>query len=185
MPSVFWLLKQFFMVVPDAWHQEMISQLVNHLIRGQPQAPKFASLEGAIFRLVISDTGNQWQFRMRHGKLHPDHRFDRGWDVCIRGSLQDFLLLALRIDDPDTLFFSRRLSLEGKTELGLYFKNVLDSWEFDWPAHINAVIGEQPAQAVLEALRRTRLEHGLTMLGRGIRRSVRDMMISQNPNDAV
>lgn len=185
MPTVLWFLKQFLMAVPDARHQEAISQLINHLIKGQPQAPRFASLEGAIFRLVISDTGNQWQFRLHHGKLHPDSQLNDAWDVCIRGSLQDLLLLALRIDDPDTFFFSRRLSLEGKTELGLYFKNVLDSWEFDWPAHVNAVIGEQPTQALLKALRITGLDRGLLMLGHSVHRSVRDIMTSQNPNGTV
>jgi predicted lipid carrier protein YhbT len=35
--------------------------------------------------------------------------------------------LALRREDPDTLFFSRRLVLEGDTELGLVVKNALDA----------------------------------------------------------
>ena len=36
----------------------------------------------------------------------------------------------LRLEDPDTLFFSRRLVIEGDTELGLALKNALDaaSW---------------------------------------------------------
>jgi predicted lipid carrier protein YhbT len=48
-------------------------------------------------------------------------------DVTIRASLPDFLALALRQEDPDTLFFTRRLVLEGDTELGLAVKNALDS----------------------------------------------------------
>lgn len=50
-------------------------------------------------------------------------------DLCISASAQDFLRLAQRQEDPDTLFFSRRLSMEGDTELGLVVKNTLDAME--------------------------------------------------------
>ena len=39
-------------------------------------------------------------------------------DLTISASAYDFLQLAQRREDPDTLFFSRRLSMEGDTELG-------------------------------------------------------------------
>lgn len=50
-------------------------------------------------------------------------------DLTISASAQDFFLLALRKEDPDTLFFSRRLVMEGDTELGLLVKNTLDAME--------------------------------------------------------
>jgi predicted lipid carrier protein YhbT len=37
--------------------------------------------------------------------------------------------MARREEDPDTLFFSRRLIMEGDTELGLVVKNTLDALE--------------------------------------------------------
>ena len=40
---------------------------------------------------------------------------------------RDFMLLLTRREDPDTLFFSRRLVSEGDTELGLSVKNLLDA----------------------------------------------------------
>jgi predicted lipid carrier protein YhbT len=48
-------------------------------------------------------------------------------DLAIGAAAHDFLLLARRQEDPDTLFFSRRLALEGDTELGLLVKNTLDA----------------------------------------------------------
>ncbi|MFN7087203.1 MAG: SCP2 domain-containing protein [Burkholderiales bacterium] len=48
-------------------------------------------------------------------------------DLTITATAQDFLALALRHEDPDTLFFSRRLVMEGDTELGLLLKNTLDA----------------------------------------------------------
>lgn len=41
-------------------------------------------------------------------------------DVCIRGTWRDFLLLASRQEDPDTLFFRRRLVIEGDTDFGAW-----------------------------------------------------------------
>ena len=56
-------------------------------------------------------------------------------DLTIGASAYDFLQLAQRREDPDTLFFGRRLSMEGDTELGLVVKNTLDALEMpvlDW-----------------------------------------------------
>ena len=52
-------------------------------------------------------------------------------DLTMSATARDFLALALREEDPDTLFFSRRLLMEGDTELGLLVKNTLDGadWE--------------------------------------------------------
>ncbi len=47
-------------------------------------------------------------------------------DLTLSATAHDFLLLAQRQQDPDTLFFNRRLSMEGDTELGLV---VLDAIE--------------------------------------------------------
>jgi len=50
-------------------------------------------------------------------------------DLTISANAFDFLQLAQRQEDPDTLFFNRRLSMEGDTELGLIVKNTLDALE--------------------------------------------------------
>ena len=50
-------------------------------------------------------------------------------DLALSASAHDFVRLAQRHEDPDTLFFSRRLSIEGDTELGLVVKNALDALE--------------------------------------------------------
>lgn len=52
---------------------------------------------------------------------------DGAADLTIGASAHDLLLLAQRREDPDTLFFSRRLVMEGDTELGLLVKNTLDA----------------------------------------------------------
>ncbi len=51
--------------------------------------------------------------------------------VIIQGQVNEFILLASRRVDPDTLFFQRRLEITGDTELGLQVKNLLDSVDED------------------------------------------------------
>ena len=46
-----------------------------------------------------------------------------------RASARDFAAIAAREADPDTLFFNRRLVVEGDTEVALLVKNTLDSLE--------------------------------------------------------
>lgn len=58
-------------------------------------------------------------------------------DATIAGDSAAFLLLASRREDPDTLFFRRRLVISGDTALGLGVKNLLDALEpesLPWPA---------------------------------------------------
>ena len=74
-------------------------------------------------------------------------------DVTIRGALEEFWRLATRTEDPDTLFFSRRLSIEGDTETGLHVKNLLDALDYDIEAHVRAVLGGAAAP-VLALIRR-------------------------------
>ncbi|MBI1943986.1 MAG: SCP2 sterol-binding domain-containing protein [Betaproteobacteria bacterium] len=90
-------------------------------------AARLASLQGRVLRLELKEIGFGPQFTLGAFGLKP--AFGKP-DVTIRASVADYLALALRREDPDTLFFSRRLVIEGETELGLVVKNALDS--ADW-----------------------------------------------------
>jgi len=81
-------------------------------------------LRGKVLRLEIAGLGFGPQFTLDFIGLRPS--FGHA-DVTVRASLADFFALALRREDPDTLFFTRRLVVEGDTELGLALKNALDA----------------------------------------------------------
>jgi predicted lipid carrier protein YhbT len=51
-------------------------------------------------------------------------------DATISANAADFIALARREADPDTLFFSRRLFMHGDTELAVLVKNTLDGIDF-------------------------------------------------------
>lgn len=52
-------------------------------------------------------------------------------EVTFTATARDFSRLALRQEDPDTLFFNRQLLIEGDTDLGLTLKNLLDAVDWD------------------------------------------------------
>lgn len=82
-------------------------------------------LRGKVLRLEIAGLRAGPQFTFAGNCLVPVP-FGAA-DVTIRAGLRDYLALALRREDPDSLFFARRLVIEGDTALGLTVKNALDS----------------------------------------------------------
>ena len=85
-----------------------------------------AALEGRTLRLRVTDARLTFDFTWRRGAFAASSPFGPA-DLTIGAAAHDLLLLARRKEDPDTLFFSRRLTVEGDTELGLLLKNTLDA----------------------------------------------------------
>lgn len=83
-------------------------------------------LEGRKLRIQVKDAELGFDFIWRNGSFSAA-RHDGDIDLAIKASAHDFFLVAQRKEDPDTLFFSRRLVMEGDTELGLLVKNTLDA----------------------------------------------------------
>jgi predicted lipid carrier protein YhbT len=84
------------------------------------------SLNGKKFRIRVVDAQLAFDFEWRNGAFVACRNNGEA-DLTIAASAHDFLLLAQRQEDPDTLFFSRRLAMDGDTELGLLVKNTLDA----------------------------------------------------------
>jgi collagenase-like PrtC family protease/predicted lipid carrier protein YhbT len=88
-------------------------------------------LAGRRLRVCIMDAGLELDFMLgANGRFHPC-RAGAPAELTISAALRDFIALALREEDADTLFFSRRLRMEGDTGLGVLVKNTLDA--VDWP----------------------------------------------------
>ncbi|MGC2164592.1 MAG: SCP2 sterol-binding domain-containing protein [Gallionella sp.] len=83
-------------------------------------------LHGKQIAIHIKDLGLGLYFTVTAEKFVPTLNVGQP-DIAFRATAQDFFLLATRKEDPDTLFFSRRLVVEGDTELGLVAKNTLDA----------------------------------------------------------
>jgi predicted lipid carrier protein YhbT len=96
---------------------------------GLLQRAALEPLAGKSFCLEASDAGAR--VRLEYGERGFRVYSRSGTtDFTLRATLADYARLALRREDPDTLFFNRRLVIEGDTELGLVAKNALDA--VDW-----------------------------------------------------
>lgn len=92
-----------------------------------PRAP-LEPLLGKRFAIRVLDAGMTLRFAYGSHGFKPI--FDSAPpDLTISARSRDFIALMAREEDPDTLFFSRRLLMEGDTDLGLLVKNTLDGIE--------------------------------------------------------
>ena len=101
---------------------------LNVALRPQLATDVTAMLVGKKLRLRVTDAQWAFDFEWRKDRFSATQNTGDA-DLTISASAYDFVLLARRLEDPDTLFFSRRLSMEGDTELGLLVKNTIDAIE--------------------------------------------------------
>ena len=97
-------------------------------------------LRGRVIGIQVDDAGIDVRVRLGPRGFVPLQSAVPA-EVAFRASAYDFYLIARRIEDPDTLFFNRRLRIEGDTELGLVVKNSIDA--IDWqnlPAPLRALV---------------------------------------------
>jgi predicted lipid carrier protein YhbT len=110
---------------PPSFALTLVLNLVLHEVigRGDLQA-----LYGKRISIHVTDAGLRLHFTVQPDGFYSTD--SKGVpDLAISATMHDFTLLATRREDPDTLFFNRRLVVEGDTELGLVAKNTLDGIE--------------------------------------------------------
>ena len=124
------LLRHPLKLVPFPLQQNLMEALLGRVFREAIEEGEFAFLAGKWLKVEVSDLGLCWFISEQGGKLVVARECEHA-DVCFSGNSQDLVLIAGRREDPDSLFFQRRLKIEGDTELGLEVKNLMDSLDLD------------------------------------------------------
>ncbi|SHE33585.1 Predicted lipid carrier protein YhbT, contains SCP2 domain [Modicisalibacter ilicicola DSM 19980] len=112
--------------VPVALKRRLVEPVLNRTFAEPLVEGEFDALEGRRITLSVSDLGVSLTLGLENQRLVM---LDAPGEATIRGGWREFLCLATRREDPDSLFFQRRLLIEGDTELGLMVKNLLDGQE--------------------------------------------------------
>jgi O2-independent ubiquinone biosynthesis accessory factor UbiT len=99
---------------------------LNLTLRRKFPADVLERLEDHTFAIAVDDAGVELLFRVRRGRFVPAARAQEPV-LRFRACAWDYVALAAREADPDTLFFNRRLMGEGDTEIALLVKNTLDT----------------------------------------------------------
>lgn len=114
--------------VPVSFKQLVAEAPLNRLFAEALAEGEFDDFEGRTIRLEVNEGQPGITIGFWAGRLRV---VEGSGEATIRGSLAAFKTLAERRQDPDQLFFQRRLVIEGDTELGLALKNLLDSLEWN------------------------------------------------------
>ena len=114
--------------LPAAPPSLAFSVAANRLLWPALQTLDWQPLLGRRYAIRVRDLGLCLRFTVTARGFVPDSGAP---ELTISATARDFLLLLSRREDPDTLFFSRRLVSEGDTELGLIVKNLLDALDPD------------------------------------------------------
>jgi predicted lipid carrier protein YhbT len=117
-------------VIPGRVHSTAVVTVLNRVFANALQEGELDYLQGRTVRIHVQDMQLTFCITLRQGRLVAS-RAKNMPDLSITGTLHAFLLLAARCEDTDTLFFQRRLRMEGDTELGLEVKNFLDGLDVD------------------------------------------------------
>ncbi|PLR33383.1 SCP2 domain-containing protein [Chimaeribacter coloradensis] len=115
--------------MPFALQRQVLQQLLHWQFRQALADGELAFLASRWLEVEVRDLGLRWYVTVENDRLRicatatPDVRFS--------AEANDLILIAARRRDPDTLFFQRRLRIEGDTELGLYVKNLMDAADLE------------------------------------------------------
>ena len=117
-------------IIPDRVHSTTVVTILNRVFANALRDGELDYLQDRTVRISIQDMQLTFCMTLQHGRLVASRQNNMP-DLSITGTLHAFLLLAARYEDTDTLFFQRRLQMEGDTELGLEVKNFLDGLDVD------------------------------------------------------
>lgn len=117
-------------LIPASIHNRVLVSVLNQLFVDDLKNGELDFLQDRTIQITIADASIEYRFSLNNGKCilaSPG----QSPDLLLKGTIYDYLLLASRSEDTDTLFFNRRLQMQGDTELGLYVKNFLDGLDMD------------------------------------------------------
>jgi predicted lipid carrier protein YhbT len=129
-------------ILPSFVHNKVLLTTLNRMFSEELKNGEMDFLLKKVIHILIEDAGIEYRFTLSDNKLVAADK-NCTPDLVLQGTIYNYMLLASRQEDTDTLFFSRRLHMQGDTELGLYVKNFLDGMDMDShrvPAYLESVM---------------------------------------------
>ena len=117
-------------IIPSFVHNKALVTTLNRIFHDDLKTGELDFLQGKVIHIMVDDAAIEFRLTLHKNKLIAANK-NLGTDLILNGTVYNYLLLASRREDTDTLFFSRRLHMQGDTELGLYVKNFLDGLDMD------------------------------------------------------
>ncbi|MBT3195090.1 MAG: sterol-binding protein [Candidatus Ruthia sp.] len=119
-----------FTLIPNAFSNQVIVAVFNQIFKEAINAGDLDFLKNNCVLIEVSDIGLSFALSLKNKSLVGGND-QQIYDLCISAKLCHFLSMVARKKDPDTLFFQRKIKMQGSTELGLYVKNFLDGFDVE------------------------------------------------------
>ncbi len=136
------MLKPSLRLVPFRLQKSMLLPALHSVFKEAIADGDFEFLNDKWLKISITDIDLHWWLSFEGDNLimaAPELAIKE--DVSFSATGDDLLLIAGRKQDPDTLFFQRRLHIEGDTELGLEVKNLIDAIDVEQlPSSVHKII---------------------------------------------
>lgn len=140
------ILRPSLSLLPFAAQKALLLPALSSVFQESIEDGDFAFLQDKWLKIVISDLNLHWWLSFDKDKLVMTSMNELlasniTEDICFSATGDDLILIAGRKQDPDTLFFQRRLKIEGDTELGLEVKNLIDAIDIDQlPSSVHSLV---------------------------------------------
>jgi len=90
---------------------------------------RLAEIDGKVFLFEAKDIGKKFYLCVKDGSIKVVPHLAKRPDVTMRGTVKVLVDVLTGQEDPDTVFFSRRLEITGDTAVAIHFKNMLAALE--------------------------------------------------------
>lgn len=140
------ILRPSLRLLPFKAQKAMLLPALTSVFREALEDGDFEFLQDKWLKIAITDLGLTWWLSFDEDKLIMASQDEmaannHSEDVSFSATGDDLVLIAGRKQDPDTLFFQRRLKIEGDTELGLEVKNLIDAIDIDQlPSTVHSLV---------------------------------------------
>lgn len=119
-----------FRLLPKTLHSRALVHYLNRILAEQIRQGELDFLCNKRILVKINDANINFYISFSGTRLISAIP-SNSYDLIVQANIYDYLSLAAREEDSDTLVFQRRLIMQGETELGLELKNFLDSLDID------------------------------------------------------
>lgn len=127
-----WILRPSLQILPFHVQKSLLIPALHSIFCDAIEDGDFEFLQDKWLKISISDLQlNLWLSFDRNKLIMAATEDNICEDVSFSANGDDLILIAGRKQDPDTLFFQRRLKIEGDTELGLEVKNLIDAIDIE------------------------------------------------------
>lgn len=103
-----------------------VGVFISRIVEKNPRfRERLREIDGKVFLFEAKDIKKGFYLLIKDNDIKVVPHSGRKPDVTMRGTVKVLIDVLIGKEDPDTVFFSRRLEISGDTAAAIHFKNML------------------------------------------------------------